>query len=299
MEFRQLRYFVAVAEEGNIGRAALKLNVSQPPISRQIHALEQELGANLFVRTPKGVELTDAGRVFYTDAQKVLAQTKTAVDRTRAADRGEIGRLDVAFFGTTVYRAVPVALQAFRRAKPQIDVALTRMGKAEQFNALREGRIHVGFGRYYTPSDGIVIERMSEEPLYAAIPRDLALAQSDEVTLEQLAELPLVLYPSGDRPSFADEVIRLFRGGDLDITVDSVATDSTSALALTACKALCTIVPEAIAALRFPTLTYLPISDCKSTSPTSVVFSATDQAPVLKEFLKVLRSLSVQSGLDT
>jgi LysR family transcriptional regulator, benzoate and cis,cis-muconate-responsive activator of ben and cat genes len=109
MELRQLRYFVVAAEEGNIGRAAQRLGISQPPISRQVHALEKELGTKLFLRTPKGVELTDPGEVFYNYAQLVLINARNAVDRTRAADRGELGRLDVGFFGSTGYRAVPCA----------------------------------------------------------------------------------------------------------------------------------------------------------------------------------------------
>lgn len=299
MEFRQLRYFVAVAEEGNIGRAAHRLNVSQPPISRQIQALEYELGAALLTRTPKGVELTEAGRVFYLDAQKVLAQAKNAMDRTRAAERGELGRLDVAFFGSTVYQTVPLMLRAFHRAQPLIEVSLTRMGKAEQMNALRDGRIHVGFGRYYNQMDGLTVESVSNEPLFAAIPADLTLAKQDEVSFADLARLPLVLFPAGDRPSFADEIINLFRDAKVEIDVDSVATDSTAALALVASGTRCTIVPEAIAALRFPTLKYLPITDCNTLTPSSCVFLSDDQAPVLKEFLKVMRSVSVSASVVT
>ncbi|GFE66180.1 LysR family transcriptional regulator [Litoreibacter roseus] len=299
MEFRQLRYFVAVAEEGNIGRAAHRLNVSQPPISRQIQALEYELGAVLLTRTPKGVDLTEAGRVFYADAQKVLSQAKNAMDRTRAAERGELGRLDIAFFGSTVYQTVPLMLRAFHRAQSEIEVSLTRMGKAEQVNALRDGRIHIGFGRYYNQAAGLEIELISREPLYAAIPADLALAKQDEVPLSDLASLPVVLYPAGDRPSFADEIISLFREADVEFDVDSVATDSTAALALIASGTRCTIVPEAIAALRFPALEFVLIKNCSTLAPSSCVYLAEDQPPVLKEFLKVLRSVSVSASVDT
>ncbi len=92
MEFRQLRYFVAVADEGNIGRAALRLNISQPPVTRQIQALEYELGTKLFVRTPQGGELTESGKDFYRDAQNILANARNAVDRSRAVERGRTGR---------------------------------------------------------------------------------------------------------------------------------------------------------------------------------------------------------------
>ncbi|WP_119166129.1 LysR family transcriptional regulator [Algihabitans albus] len=299
MEFRQLRYFVAVAEEGNIGRAADKLHISQPPVSRQIQALETELGVQLLVRTPKGVEMTEAGRLFFEDARRVLAQVERAAERSRAADRGEIGRLDVAFFGSPVYRAVPLALRAFRRSQPATDVSLVRMGKKDQIAALREGRIHVGFGRYYNQSPGIRIEKLAEEDLYVAVPQDLPLSVRTEVSLDEIAELPLVLFPSGDRPSFADEVIGVFRQEGIDVQVDSIASDSTAALALIATGNRCAIVPEAIGALRFPTLRFVRIANCPIKAPVNCVFSEADRAPVLVEFLKSIRALSFGSKGNT
>ncbi|WP_299775075.1 LysR family transcriptional regulator [uncultured Tateyamaria sp.] len=299
MEFRQLRYFIAVAEEGNIGRAAERLHVSQPPISRQIQALEHELNAKLFVRTPKGVDLTDAGQIFLNDAKKVLAQTRTAIDRTRAAERGELGQLDLAFFGSTVYGAVPLALRAFRRAFPDITVTLTRMGKKEQVDAVRDGRIHAGFGRYFQMTDDIAAEHLVDEPLYAAVPADLALSRRKSLSLEDLNALSAVLYPSGDRPSFADEIIRVFSDEGRSLTVDTVASDSAAALAMVACGGRFTLVPQAIAAMRFPTLRYVPLNDKTLTAPSSCIFLRKNQPPVLREFLKVIRTVSFNSELDT
>lgn len=299
MEFRQLRYFVAVAEQGNIGRAAERLNISQPPISRQIQALEHELGAKLFERTPKGVKLTEPGRIFLSDARKVLAQTRTAVDRTRAAERGELGQLDLAFFGSTVYSAVPIALRAFRRANPEINVTLTRMGKNEQVDAILDGRIHLGFGRYFSSVEGIAVKHLADEPLYAAVPADLPLARKGSVTFAELMSLSAVLFPSGDRPSFADEVIRLFSDAGRRLTVDSVASDSTAALAMVACGGRFTLVPQAIANLRFPTLRYVPLSDDALTAPSSCIMIGVNQSPVLREFLKVISTVSFKNPPDT
>ncbi len=291
MELRQLRYFVAVAEEGNIGRAAQRLNISQPPISRQIHALEKELGTTLFVRTPKGVELTEPGKVFYGDVQLVLANGRNAVDRARAADRGELGRLDVGFFGSTAYRVVPLALRAFKRANPQIEISLTRMNKTEQVNAIREGRIHIGFGRYYRETRGIAILHVMDEPVYAAIPHDHPLRAGNQIELSDLAKLPVVLYPAGDRPNLADEIISIFRAGRQEIEVDSIAADSTAALSLVACGDRCTIVPEAIASLQFPTLRYVRIAGCDTMVGTSCVYAAERQPPVLKGFLLAIAEM--------
>lgn len=292
MEFRQLRYFVAAAELGNIGLAAQRLNVSQPPVSRQIQALELELGATLLVRSARGVELTEAGRVFKKEAERILAQADLAKKRSRDAHIGQIGQLDVAFFGSPVYSAVPLALRAFRRGHPNIEVRLNRMGKAEQIEALMDARIHIGFGRYFPKSAGITMELLSEEPLYAALPHDSRLSRESEVSMSDLATLPAVLFPSGDRPSFADEVLGAFRQMDLELTIDSLAADSAAALAqLSSGSGFC-IVPSSIAALRFPTLAFRPIADCPITAPISCVYATDNQAPILAEFLTSLRSIS-------
>ena len=234
MEFRQLRYFLAVAETGNIGRAAERLNVSQPPVSRQIQALETEAGAALLLRTPKGVELTDAGRTFAAEAERVLSQAERTLTRTRASGRGEIGKLEVGFFGSPIYRTVPLALRAFHRARPDCEVALTRIGKREQMTAIREGRLHIGFARYYAKNPDLKVEQLGEEKLYAAVPEDLAAMLRGAVSLEQLAEYPLVLFPAGDRPGLADEVIRLIRERGVEPDIESVAEDAAAALALVA-----------------------------------------------------------------
>lgn len=292
MEFRQLRYFVAAAELGNIGLAAQKLNVSQPPISRQIQALEYELGAQLLVRTPRGVDLTEAGRVFYKEAVKILKQAQLAKERSQDAQKGQIGRLDMAFFGSPVYYAVPLALRAFRRGHPRTEVRLTRMGKSDQIDEILGGRVHIGFGRYFPRRIGIEVELIGEEPLYAALPDDSRLAQLSEVTMAQLLDLPVVLFPSGDRPGFADEVLAAFRDAAGQPEVETFAYDATSAMAQVSSGAGFCVVPASIAAMRFPTLSFVPISDCPIRAPISCAFADGEPAPILQEFLKSLRQIS-------
>ena len=299
MEFRQLRYFIAVAEIGSIGLAAQRLNVSQPPVSRQIQALEYELGVALLIRTPRGVELTEAGRVFYREAVKILDSTELLRKRTAEADRGAIGTLDVAFFGSPVYYAVPVALRAFRRAFPNTDVNLARMGKAEQIDAIREGRIHIGFGRYYTVEKDIALETLGEESLFAAVPRDGQLALREDVTLADLSNLPAVLFPADDRPGFADEIISVFKAASVSIAIDTFAAETMSALAQVASGNRYCIVPGSVAALGYPTLAFKPIIDCPLRAPISCVFAAGPPIPILAQFLKSLRALSLSSFRDT
>ena len=111
MELRHLRYFVCVAEELNIGKAAMRLHISQPPLTRQIQQLEDQVGAQLFRRTTKGVELTDAGRVLYEDARHILGLAKRAAERSHKAGLGVLGRIDVAIFGSGIFGAIPKLLR--------------------------------------------------------------------------------------------------------------------------------------------------------------------------------------------
>ncbi len=147
MEIRQLKYFVAVANELSIARAAVQLNISQPPLTRQIQQLEEDLGAQLFVRSVKGVELTEAGRTLLADAKSVLALVDLAAERAKRASQGLIGRLDIGTFGAGVYDIVPRILRRFRSLYPEVKIVLHAMNKDQQIEALRQRRISIGFNR--------------------------------------------------------------------------------------------------------------------------------------------------------
>ena len=144
MDLKQMRYFLAVAEERHMGRAAERLHMAQPPLTRQIHALEAELGAALFTRTPKGMELTGAGQTLLDEVPNLLQLAQRARERTRAAGRGETGRLDVGLFGSGVLDVIPRLLARFHAERPDVQIVLHTMTKAEQLEALRERRISVG-----------------------------------------------------------------------------------------------------------------------------------------------------------
>ena len=138
MDLRHLKYFIAVAEELNIGRAALRLCISQPPLTRQIQQLEEELGVQLFIRTPRGVELTQAGEMFYEEASNIRSLVEQAIERTKRAVQGKLGRLDIGIFGTGTLGTIPKLLQLFRDTNPDVVVGLHTMSKAEQIEALRQ-----------------------------------------------------------------------------------------------------------------------------------------------------------------
>ncbi len=149
MDLRHLRYFVAVAEEKNIGRAAVRLHISQPPLTRQIQQLEEDLGVQLFNRTPRGMELTPAGELLLDEARNIRSVVEQATERTQRAGQGKLGRLDIAVFGSGILDAIPKLLLTFSRAFPDVKVVLHNMNKEAQIQALRQKRpVHLTVERH-------------------------------------------------------------------------------------------------------------------------------------------------------
>src|ERR1700704_1992385 len=189
MELRHLRYFIAVAEEGHITRAAEKLGMQQPPLSQQIKALERELDVQLFHRKPRGVELTDAGRAYFENARKILDQIGHAAETTRRTARGEQGRICVGITPTSPFHPfVPRIIRAFRDAFPQVSLQLEEHLGSELIEQLRTEQIDAAFIR--TPlldPEGLVVSRLLEEPLLVALPSNHALAGEGALSLKRLS----------------------------------------------------------------------------------------------------------------
>jgi DNA-binding transcriptional LysR family regulator len=216
LEFRQLRYFVAVAEEGNLTAAARRLHVSQPPITRQIRQLEEELRVELLVRSSKGVQLTEAGKLFFVEAKRLLNISQAAVEKSRAAQAGEVGRLDIGYFGSTIYTVVPQLVRSFLLGRPNITVRIQRAGKEEQVARLRDGQLGIGFARYYSVERDIQTIRIVEERLYIAERLDEGVPTAVAGSVEKIGGRSLIIFPQLGRPGFADEVLRFLMTVDVD-----------------------------------------------------------------------------------
>lgn len=195
-DLRQLQQFVAVAEELNFRRAAERLRMSQPPLSQAIKRLEDELGARLFNRTRRKVELTHPGRVLLEEAHRVLSQMARALAATRGAAQGMIGRLSVGFVPSSTYEILPAILRAFRERCPAVDLNLEELATVDQTDALRQRRIDVALNRPPTFfGRGIAQETLVRERLIAALPAEHPLAGQRAVALKALREEPFVLIP--------------------------------------------------------------------------------------------------------
>ncbi|MEX1166402.1 MAG: LysR family transcriptional regulator [Hydrogenophaga sp.] len=290
MELRHFRYFVCVAEEKNIGRAALRLHISQPPLTRQIQQLEEQLGVQLFRRTNRGVELTDAGKVLYEDARDILRMTDRAVERSSKAAQGLLGRVDVAIFGSGIFGAIPHLMRSFREAHPEVNIVLHNMAKDEQIDALRHRRITLAFNRLIRPTDGLVIETLLTEPLYVAMPSDSPLAGSTSVALQELENVPLVLYPTGARPSFIDRVHEMCRVCDFSPTVAQEVCDVVHAVALVATGYGVTLVPRSATSMALPDIVYRPLQHpTHSRVELCCIYREDDDSPILQSLLTSMR----------
>jgi DNA-binding transcriptional LysR family regulator len=211
MDLRQLRYFVAVAEERHFGRAAQRLHMSQPPLSMQIKALERELGIGLLERTSRRVALTDAGRVFLERAKAILGAVEQAREVARGAERGLQGRLEVGFISSASLSLLPPSIRLFRERFGGVELELKELTSAQQIDALYEGGIRVGLVRLPLRAPGIRFEPVLEERLVVALPSGHALESLDRVSLESIADLPLIFFTRQLIPGFHAQIVELFQ----------------------------------------------------------------------------------------
>jgi LysR family transcriptional regulator, benzoate and cis,cis-muconate-responsive activator of ben and cat genes len=296
VDLRQLECFIVVAEESNLSRAAAKLHMTQPPLTRRIQRLEKAVGAALFLRTARGMELTAPGHALLEQARRIMAMAERAVEVTRAAQAGETGQLSVGYFGSTIFRIVPRLLAGFSSAHPGIEIRLDRMPKAEQVDAIRDGRIHIGFSRLYGEVPDLRTLDLAEEPLFLAVPAGHPLGRRRRLRVRDLSGQPLVLFPR-ERPSFADEVVRLCAGADISPRVHTEAEDAVTALAHVAIGAAVAVVPESATGIALPGVTFVPLVDAP-TQYLSCIYRPSDVPPVLDRLLAFLDTWRSEQALS-
>jgi DNA-binding transcriptional LysR family regulator len=208
VELRQLRYFVAIAEEGNFSRAAQRLHVSQPPLSTQIKSLEEELGMRLLERTNRGVSLTAAGSVFFEETRAVLARLEHARDEALRVDRGDIGMLAVGFVSIADYGILPPALKHFRASFPLVEVQLHELTTDAQIRELRATRLDLGIALAPVDEPELEFERLLREELVLAAPSGHpAVKGSGAVDLRALAKESFIIPPRDIGPGLYDLII--------------------------------------------------------------------------------------------
>jgi DNA-binding transcriptional LysR family regulator len=233
MELRHLRYFVAVAEEEHVGRAARRLSISQPPLSRQIHDLEREIGVGLFTRSGRGIRLTEAGRALLEGARATLRRADRAAEDARRAASGAARSISIGFVESTIYGGFPVeVLRRFRRERDDVAVELVPMTSTAQWRALQSGEIGFGFVYHAPPAELSLASRaIWHDDLVLALPAGHRLARRAKIRLRDLSGEPFVWLPRHVGPTFHDDVVVACRRGGLEMkVVQEAAADDTRLL---------------------------------------------------------------------
>lgn len=293
MDLKQMRYFLAVAEERNFTRAAERLHMAQPPLTRQIQALEEDIGTALFLRTGKGVELTGAGQALLDEVPNLLALAQRAKERAVLAGEGQSGRLDIGIFGSGVLDVIPRILARFHADRPEVRIVLHTLTKNEQVAALRERRISVGFNRLVPPEDDLVVEEVLRENMTVALPAGDPLAKQASVTIPDLSDHPLILYPRLPIAGLAQQVMQAFNREKSVLRVEQEVEDVLTAIALVAGGFGACVTTASTASLRLPGVVYRPlVSKHLREIELSCLYRRSDESPVVAAFVAVVREFA-------
>lgn len=291
MELRHLRYFIAVAEELHFGRAAQTLGISQPPLSQQIQALEQQLGARLFERTNRRVELSEAGRLFLDEARLVLAQVEKAADVARRAQLGELGELKIGFTASAPFTSsIPQAIFAFRQSYPAVHLALQEMTSKDVVERLEEGSMQVGIMRPLPLPDSLVAVELLREPLVAIMRSDHPLATSSEngLYMAALAAEPFVFFPRSYGSGLYAQILGLARAAGFSPLITQEAGEVMTIIGLVAAGLGVTVLPASYQRLRIEGVVYRTLLDAEATSSIWLVQRRDEQSPMAKAFFHLV-----------
>jgi len=286
VELRHLRYFVAVAEELHFGRAAARLRLSQPSLSRQIQDLERELGLPLFLRGRRWVALTSAGEAFLEGARRTLARAEEAADDARRAHRGEVGRLSLGFVQSATFGALPRLLGAFRKECPGVALEVRAMTTVEQVAALRDRRMGAGLLRPPIDDRGLALRTISRDPLMVALPEGHPLAARERVPLGALADEPLILYPRSDGPGVRDAIVGLCLRAGFSPRIVQEAGEVQTIAALVGAGLGAALVIAPVPASHDPSVAYRPLEGEPSAWEMALAWRRDDPSAVLRRFLE-------------
>ncbi|MER8910186.1 LysR family transcriptional regulator [Mesorhizobium sp. M0854] len=289
MNHKLMQSFMAVAEELHFGRAAARLHISQPPLTKQIQQLEQAMGVRLLERTKRKVELTAAGRVFLDEVRAVLQQTEQAVELARKADRGETGHLAVGFIDAAIYSVVPSVVQRFTKRYPEVELSLTDLRIPNQVRAVAERQLDIGFVHPPVIHNALKVESILVEPLIVALPETHRLASEAEVALADLASEALIQFPRSINPSLYDEIVGLCRSSGFSPRIVREATPKQTIIGLVSVGLGVSLLPACLQNLRRSGVVYRPIQGRTLSIDTSIIYRHEQPSPVLNAFLDIVR----------
>jgi DNA-binding transcriptional LysR family regulator len=291
MELRHLRYFVAVGEEQHFGRAAERLHISQPPLSRQIQDLEKEIGFPLFDRLAHGVKLSAAGKLFLEDSRRILREVQEATRRAGRVASGKAGTLRVGFVESISWHGiVPESFRRFTQKQPDAELTPVPMLSLAQVEAVRSGTLDAGFiVAMPTLSKELDQRPVAQHRVVLAAPKGHPVTRQTRLRLRDLIDLPFVCFPRRANPAAYDRLMEgCFRGGLKSPRIVQEAEDHATILSLVSCRLGVALVSDS-ARWQCPRgIVLLPIVDLKVSVPFSLIWRKDNRSPLLQRFLEVL-----------
>lgn len=299
VELRHLRSFVAAAEERHFGRAAEQMHLTQPSLSRQIRALENELETELFDRTSRPVRLTAAGAAFLEEARLALDQARRLVDRGRRAGRGELGHLSVAAVDWAYTRIVPSIIRAFTARASDVSLELSTQDPPGQAEALRGQRLDIGFGGVLIETRGLRVEPLLEDPVMAITPADHPLADQSEVSLEDLASENFVSVARAASPALVDTERAMFAQRGLSHSSVLEAPDIHAQLGLVAAGVGVGVQLGSFRADASQRVAFVPLTGSTPTAKLVLLTRRDDDRDVVQAFRHTAREVASSLRGDT
>lgn len=292
MNFKQLTYFIAVAEELHFGRAAERLSMAQPPLSRQIKQLEEELEAILFNRGRSAISLTQAGERLLERGSSIMAQLEDTRLEVRRLGQGAEGRLRIGFVGSATFGILPNIIKSFRAHFPDVNLSLFPMNNAQLHRALISREIDVAFARPALDDSEFVTRQLLEEPLIAAVPDTMDLGGKSALDLRTLDHTSFILYPEHPRPSFADVVLSYCNDLGVDTSNRIWTMDLQTALSLVSIGEGICIVPKSVGSAKRNGLRYYNIEPALGATALSANFRLDEQGLHINNFIKIAQSVA-------
>lgn len=292
MELRQITYFIAIAEVEHFGLASKRLRVAQPALSRQMKLLEKEIGADLFERLPRGVRLTDAGRVFLTSARDLRARLQRSLDEVRATDAGNSGSLRLGFIEVVGWEGlVPEGIRRFRSRFPSVKLILSAMSTAEQLAQLRQGLIDVALVYNPSPDDDIEIAPLAQHAVMLAVPFDSPFYERESVTLSDLAGVDIIGFHRQASPRYHDELATAFHGAGVTPHYIAEMKNETDMLALVSAGAGVALINARQQWRRPHLVRFIPVMDLNVRLQLAFVHVRANKSPVLQRFHSALTDI--------
>jgi DNA-binding transcriptional LysR family regulator len=293
IDLKQLKYFLAVAEEKSFSRAAERLHISQPPLSQQIMKLESELGVRLFTRTTRSFELTVAGRALMVEAADLLGRMRMTIDTIRQIDRGQVGRLRVGIVGSAMWGPIPGLLERFQTDFPRVTWTIHELGPNDQWEALRNKQIDVGFWREPRIEPDVLKaanlrqELCFKEQFCVAVNARHPLASRDAISLLDIAGEPMLTLHL-DQSAEPRYLMQCCVNAGFEPTIFQEAAEPQTLLAMVGAGLGVALMPETTSRIGWPGVRFLPINAHAPSANLYISYPAQDDAPVVRAFLKIL-----------